>query len=52
MAESKRDYYEVSYTGSVSIVTVNAADEGKTASAYYIAVQVTQSVARDAIVIG
>lgn len=49
---SKRDYYEVSYTGSVSIVTVNAADEGKTASAYYIAVQVTQSVARDAIVIG
>ncbi|OUN74517.1 hypothetical protein B5G12_05095 [Faecalibacterium sp. An58] len=49
---SKSDYYEVSYTGSVSIVTVNTADEGKTASAYYIAVQVTQNVARDAIVIG
>ena len=42
--------YAATYTGSVSIVTVNAADEGKTASAYYIAVSVTQSIARDTIV--
>lgn len=48
--DNKSEYYEASYTGSVSIVTVNAADEGKTASAYYIAVSVTQSIARDTIV--
>lgn len=39
--------YEASYTGRVSVVTVNTADEGKTASAYYIAVSITQSIARD-----
>lgn len=44
--------YEANYTGSVSIVNVTASDAGETASAYYIAVQVTQSVARDAIVTG
>ena len=38
--------YEASYTGSVSIVTVNTSDEGETATAYYIAVSVTQTLAR------
>lgn len=41
--------YEATYTGNVSVVTVNTADKGETATAYYIAVAVTQSVARDAI---
>ena len=41
-------YYKASYTGSVSVVTVTTADGGNTATAYYIAVSVTQSVARDA----
>ena len=39
--------YEATYTGSVSIVTVNTSDKGETASAYYIAVSVTQTLARD-----
>ena len=41
--------YEASYTGRVSVVTVNTADSGETATAYYIAVSVTQSVARDGL---
>ena len=39
--------YEATYTGSVSIVTVNTSDKGETASAYYIAVSVTQTLARN-----
>ena len=39
--------YEATYTGNVSIVTVNTADGGETATAYYIAVAVTQTLARD-----
>lgn len=42
--------YEVSYTGKVSLVSVEVADGGKTATAYYIAVSVTQTVAREATV--
>lgn len=40
--------YAASYTGNVSIVTVNTSDKGETATAYYIAVSVTQTLARDA----
>lgn len=40
--------YEATYTGRVSVVTVNTADGGDTATAYYIAVSVTQHVARNA----
>ena len=39
--------YEATYTGAVSVVEVTASDAGKTASAYYIAISVTQTVARD-----
>ena len=42
--------YKATYTGNVSIVTVNTADNGDTASAYYIAVSVTQTISRDAVV--
>ena len=42
--------YEANYTGSVSIVNVTASDAGETASAYYIAVQVTQTFSCDSIV--
>ena len=41
--------HEASYTGRVSVVTVNTADSGETATAYYIAISVTQSVARDGL---
>ena len=40
--------YAATYTGNVSIVTVNTSDKGETATAYYIAVSVTQTLARDA----
>ena len=40
--------YEATYTGNVSIVTVNTSDSGETETAYYIAVSVTQTLARDA----
>ncbi len=40
--------HAATYTGNVSIVTVNTSDEGETATAYYIAVSVTQTLARDA----
>ena len=39
--------YEATYTGNVSIVTVNTSDAGETATAYYIAVSVTQTLARN-----
>ena len=42
--------YKASYEGKISVVTVNTSDAGKTASAYYIAVSVTQTVGRDAVV--
>ena len=48
VVENRTDYHKASYTGSVSVVTVTTADGGNTATAYYIAVSVTQSVARDA----
>ena len=48
LVEKSGDYYKASYTGSVSVVTVTTADGGNTATAYYIAISVTQSVARDA----
>ena len=41
--------YNATYTGAVSVVTANVADGGKTASAYYIAISVTQTVAMSAI---
>ena len=37
--------YAATYTGNVSIVTVNTSDKGETATAYYIAVSVTQTLA-------
>ena len=40
--------YAATYTGTVSIVTVNTSDSGETETAYYIAVSVTQTLARDA----
>ena len=40
--------YEATYTGTVSIVTVNTSDSGESETAYYIAVSVTQTLARDA----
>ena len=40
--------YEATYTGNVSIVAVNTSDKGENATAYYIAVSVTQTLARDA----
>ena len=39
--------YAATYTGNVSIVTVNTSDKGETATAYYIAVSVTQTLARN-----
>ena len=48
LVTKQNKYYKASYTGSVSVVTVTTADGGNTATAYYIAVSVTQSVARDA----
>ena len=39
--------YAATYTGTVSIVTVNTSDSGETETAYYIAVSVTQTLARD-----
>ena len=48
VVENRTDNHKASYTGSVSVVTVTTADGGNTATAYYIAVSVTQSVARDA----
>ena len=39
--------YAATYTGNVSIVTVDTSDEGETATAYYIAVSVTQTLARN-----
>ena len=39
--------YAATYTGNVSIVTVNTSDAGETATAYYIAVSVTQTLARN-----
>ena len=39
--------YAATYTGKVSIVTVNTSDKGETATAYYIAVSVTQTLARN-----
>ena len=42
--------YKASYTGNVSVVTVSATDGGKTETAYYIAVSVTQTIAKDATV--
>ena len=48
VVKNSTDYHKASYTGSVSVVTVTTADGGNTATAYYIAVSVTQSVARDA----
>ena len=41
--------YEATYTGNVSIVTVNTSDAGETATAYYIAVSVTQTLARNPV---
>ena len=43
---SPKANYEASYTGAVSVVKATASDAGKTASAYYIAISVTQSIAR------
>ena len=39
--------YAATYTGNVSIVTVNTSDKGESATAYYIAVSVTQTLARN-----
>ena len=50
LVSSSSKNYKASYTGKVSVVTVETSDAGKTASAYYIAVSVTQTIARDAVV--
>ena len=41
--------YPATYTGAVSVVTVNTSDKGDTATAYYIAVSITQTFGRDHI---
>lgn len=43
------DTYEATYTGAVSVVKVSQTDGGKTESAYYIAVSVTQNISRDTV---
>ena len=50
VTDSSSNKYKASYTGKVSVVTVNTNDNGATASAYYIAVSVTQTVGRDKVV--
>ena len=41
-------YYDATYTGAVSVVEVTATDAGKTVSAYYVAVSVTQAISMSA----
>ena len=48
LAGANAGTYAATYTGTVSIVTVNTSDSGETETAYYIAVSVTQTLARDA----
>ena len=42
-------YYAATYEGNVSVASVSETDAGKTESAYYIAISVTQTVGRDQV---
>ena len=43
------DHYNATYTGSVSVDTATVTNQGKTVSAYYILMSITETVGRDKV---